>query len=119
MLIAPREVFDELKRIEDDLSKWAKKHQKMFIELDEEQLHEIIKILEKFPNLIDPSKTIPEADPFIIALAKGRGWTVVTSEQHRTSSDARPKIPDVCDYYDVKCIIKPITFFRELGWKYK
>ena len=35
LLIAPKEVLNELKRKDDELSKWAAKHQNMFIELDE------------------------------------------------------------------------------------
>lgn len=118
LLIAPKEVFEELKRKDDELKTWAQRHQEMFIDLDDEQLTEMSKILTEFPRLIDHDKTIPEADPFIIALAKCRVWTVITSEHRRSNPDARPKIPDVCDHYNIKCIIKPLNFFREKKWKY-
>ena len=95
---------------------WAKKHQNMFIELNEELSNEVIKISSKYPKLIDPNKTNSDADPFIIALAKNRNWTVVTSENPSNNPDY-PKIPDVCKNCKIKCI-KPIEFIREKGWKY-
>ena len=117
LLIAPKEVYNELKQVDDEMLEWAKKHKTMFIGLDEEQLKEVISISSKYQRLIDPNKTIPEADPFLIALAKTRKWTVVTSEHPRTNPSARPKIPDVCKDYKIKCI-SLIDFFREQGWRY-
>ncbi|TET91938.1 MAG: DUF4411 family protein [Methanomassiliicoccales archaeon] len=117
LLIAPKEVFDELKGVDDEILKWARRFKEMFKESDEDQLQEVADILARFPGLIDPTKTKPEADPFLIALAKSSGWTVVTSERPRTSPNARPKIPDVCKSYGIRCI-SLVEFFRERGWKY-
>ncbi len=116
-LIAPREVLEELRGVDDEILEWAKRHGKMFLALDEDQLREVTTILEDFPRLIDPNKETPEADPFLIALAGTRKWTVVTSERARTSPDGRPKVPDVCKSRGVECI-SLIEFFREHGWKY-
>jgi succinate dehydrogenase flavin-adding protein (antitoxin of CptAB toxin-antitoxin module) len=80
-LIAPKQVLDELEKIDDDLLKWVKKHKKMFINLDAEQIQLVKDILSKFPNLIDATKTIPDADPFIIALASSKNCIVITSEK--------------------------------------
>jgi len=116
-LIAPREVLEELRGVDDEILEWAIRFKVMFLDLSEEQLREVSTILGEFPGLIDPSKTKPEADPFLIALAKTRRWTVVTSERPRTSPDARPKVPDVCKSHDVECI-SLVEFFRKRGWKY-
>jgi predicted nucleic acid-binding protein len=116
LLIAPKEVFNELKKVDDDLIDWAKNHQEMFIPLDEEQLQEVTNILARSQGLIDARK-ITEADPFLIALAKCKGWTVITSEKPKTDPNAPPKIPDVCRQHNVKCI-SVIEFFREQGWEY-
>ena len=116
-LIAPREVLEELRGVDDEILEWARRFKRMFKALDEGQLREVSAILEEFPGLIDPSKTKPDADPFLIALAQTRGWTVVTSELPRTSPRARPKVPDVCKSRGVECI-SLIEFFRERGWRY-
>lgn len=114
-LIAPREVLSELGKWDDELLKWAKKHKKMFKDLDYDQMQEVTKILKDFPSLVDPNKTTPDADPFVIALAISKDWTVVTSE--KPSTGGRAKIPDVCKKCNVKCI-SLIEFFREQKWTY-
>jgi len=103
LLIAPDEVFQEICRKDDGLAKWGKSNRKMFIPLDSDQIQAVSNILERFPGLVDQNKTIPDADPFIIALAKCRAWTVVTSERPNNSPD-RPRIPNVCNSINVRWI---------------
>lgn len=123
-LIAPREVFRELKRYfdkNDELLKWAKAHKRMFIDLDNEQQLQVRSILRKFTRLVDENKDTEEVDPFVIALAMSKDWTVITSEQPANltaNPTARPKIPDVCKYFNVKCIYELLEFFREQKWKF-
>jgi hypothetical protein len=116
LLVAPQEVLDELKQRDDELFEWAKdqNHKEMFKDLDEEQVNLVRQIESKFPGLIDIKKSTADADPFIIALAKSRGLTVITSEKSRPR---KPNIPDVCKAYDVKCVTLQ-EFFREQGWKF-
>lgn len=118
-LIAPREVLKELETYEvkeDELLKWAKRHKGMFKDLDAEQLQHVRNILANFPHLVDPTKTTPDADPFIIALAISEGCTVITSEKP-ANPGARPKIPDVCARHNVKSI-SLLEFFRQEKWKF-
>jgi hypothetical protein len=115
-LIAPQEVFNELKNRDDGLFEWAKKHRKMFKDLDEEQVKLVRKTERKFPELIDSEKTTADADPFIIALAMSKGWAVITSERSNPQG-SKPKIPDVCKEYTVKCV-SLLKFFREQRWRY-
>lgn len=117
LLIAPREVLEELRGVDDEILEWAKRHGRMFLALDNSQLREVARILERSPGLIDSNKDTPEADPFLIALAGAMGWAVVTSEKPRTSRNAPPKVPDVCRSWGVNCI-SLVEFFREQGWKY-
>lgn len=117
LLIAPDEVFREICAKDDGLAKWGKSNKKMFIPLDVDQSQEVSRILEKFPGLVDQNKTIPEADPFLIALAKCRAWTIVTSEKPN-NSPVKPKIPNVCKSLNVKWI-KLLEFFREVELKYR
>jgi hypothetical protein len=114
LLIAPQEVFNELQSRDDDLLKWAKNHRDMFIGLDKEQITEVRDIEKKYPELIDNKKTTAVADPFVIALAISKDWAVITSEM---SSPGKPRIPDVCKQYRVKCI-GIMEFLREMGWEY-
>ena len=119
-LIAPREVLKELEQKDDELLKWAKERKKIFRKLDYDQINKMRDILRRFPNLVDENKTIPEADPFVIALALSKGWTVITSERPanlQANPTARPKIPDVCTHYGMKCI-NLIEFFREQKWEF-
>ncbi|MBU7023811.1 MAG: DUF4411 family protein [Theionarchaea archaeon] len=113
-LIAPQEVFNELQSRDDDLLKWAKNHKDMFIGLDKEQITWVRDIEKEYPELVDSKKTTAVADPFVISLAMSKDWTVITSEK---SSPGKPRIPDVCRGYEVKCI-GIMEFFRERGWEY-
>lgn len=116
-LVAPREVLEEIKKQDDDLLKWSKDHRDMFEKLTEDQVQTVKNILKDHPRLVDQEKTSPEADPFLIAQAKCRDWAVITSEQSRSNPNAPPKIPDVCENYDVGCY-DLIQFFREEEWQY-
>jgi len=109
-LVAPQEVLGELKRHDDELYRWAQK-QKCFQALDEEQIACVKDIESRHPSLVDPNKTDPEADPFVISLARTKGWKVVTQETPARASP-RERIPDVCAAYDVKCL-SLLDFFRE------
>ena len=115
-LIAPREVFKEI-IWDTQLLAWAKKHKKMFRDLDAEQLQYVKEIEAKYPSLVDPAKTTPDADPFIIALAKAENATVVTSEKPASPTSTRVKIPDVCQGYGIKCM-SLTEWFNEQKWKF-
>ena len=114
-LVAPREVLSELQRQRDELSRWAGK-QKCFQALDEEQIGHVKDIMAKFPTLIDPKKTIPDADPFVIALGLSKGWKVITTEDPGGNS-LKKRIPDVCAHYGIGCL-SLLEFFRENGWNF-
>lgn len=118
-LIAPREVLNELQSFidkDDELLRLAKKHKKMFKDLDNEQQLQVRNILRDFPRLVDENKMTPDADPFIVALAISESATVITSEKP-ANPGARPKIPNACEKYNVKCI-SLIEFFVEQKWKF-
>ncbi len=117
LLVAPSEVLDELKGRDDDLYTWARAHRQMFKDLTAKELESTRRILGQFPDLVDPDKTTPDADPFLIALAMDKEWTVVTSERPRGAS-GRPRIPDVCRHFGVRCI-GLMDLLRERGWRYE
>lgn len=57
-------------------------------------------IHQAFPGLVQDYTA--DADPWLVAFGKEGSWVVVTEE--RWSTGATPKIPNVCDAYDVECI---------------
>ena len=116
-LISPKEVLRELSVKDDELLVWVKTHdiRKMFKAIDREQQNSVSNILSSFQGLIDPN-AIVGADPFVIALAMSRGWSVITSERP-ANPGSRPKIPDVCRSYSIKCI-GLLEFFREKNWNF-
>ena len=100
-LVAPKQVLEELEDIHDDLYAWAKARERIFTQLDMYQKIEARNIAIAFPALTtkDPKKNY--ADPFVVALAKSRGYTVVAQEVG--GSDQDPKIPFICRRIGVPC----------------
>ncbi len=56
----------------------------------------------------------PVADPFVIAAAARRQWTVVTQEQLKPNA---AKIPNVCKHFGIKCIDLE-GFMQENDWTF-
>jgi hypothetical protein len=117
-VVAPLEVLKELESQRDELYAWAKK-QKFFFDLDTHQIDALNAILKDFPGgtFVDVNKTKPDADPFVVALAKVEGWKVISSENPAGTSP-RKRIPDVCAHYGIKCL-RLLDFFREKQWRFE
>ncbi len=115
-LITPREVLNELEQIDDDLLKWLKTQRSMIVGLQSEHQDRVKEILRIYPTLIEPNKTIPDADPFVIALAMTESAIVVTNER-LAGPGGRPKIPNVCLKYQIKCL-NLLEFFRVQKWNF-
>ena len=94
-LVAIREVLEEMTKRSDELHKWLKQRGEMFRELDGPIQVEAARILGQFPRLVGERKLRTSADPFVIALAKVKGLTVVTEERPTGSLQSNPNIPDV------------------------
>lgn len=104
ILISTEEVYEELKTQDDDVLEWADAHRNIFLELDEQIQREAINILNLHPKLIDIKKHKSGADPFVISTAIIKSCTVVTEEKP-SGGPNKPKIPDVCKDFNVKCIV--------------
>jgi len=69
----------------DVVKRWAKSHKKrFFIPTDKETWELAQNIVKKFPDLLDKKKLQtgePDSDPFLIALAKSEGATIITQER--------------------------------------
>lgn len=110
------EVVLELERKDDDIYKWVKERSAMVVPIDQEVQHHLAEIMSKYGRLVDTRKNRSGCDPWVIALARARGLTVVTGEK-ATGNLAKPKIPDVCKDLDVPCV-EIIDFFRKQGWRW-
>ncbi len=125
-LAAPREVLNELKEGQDDeVYEWAKSHANIFRQLTPEQWNVAKQIANdpKFKGFTDLEKEIPDADPFVIALAVEEQkkirlveekW-IILADESPARFGKKPKIPDVCKdpRYDVECISVKVLFERE------
>jgi hypothetical protein len=114
-LIATEEVFVELGKKDDEVYSWARQHRYMFVPLDEEIQRAVSAILRSHPRLLDNRNNRSGADPFVIALARIAGCTVVTYETPSNSS-SRPRIPDVCSAMNIRWI-NVLQMLREQGWR--
>jgi hypothetical protein len=114
-LLAPRQVYTEIKQRDDDLLKWASQHKHIFCDQDDEQQTIVREIVAGFPKLIDVSKTNEDADPFVIALAEVGKHTVVCSE--KGGMQGHTHIPDVCKARGVRCV-NSLGMFRDLKWSF-
>ncbi len=124
LLLAPREVLNEIMEGDDQLAEWAKKHNKMFVEPTEKQIEIVKDILKEFPALIKQNRKY-DADPWVIALAVEMATSlqqtltpikriVFTEEKLRGE---QIKIPYVCQKYNIEAI-DILDMFRIEGWKF-
>lgn len=113
-MLAVDEVLRELKKKEDDLSKWATRQKGLFVPLDKNLQHRAASIINRFETLTNTSTIMRgAADPFVIALAAERDIAVVTAERSRPT---KPRIPDVCQTLEIECITL-VELFRREGWR--
>jgi len=113
-LVATEEVLHELEKKDDEIYRWARQRERMFIPIDEDVQLAVQKILQGYKKLLDTRKNRSGADPFVIALASVRGCCVVTQEG-KTGSLSRPNIPDVCEALHIRCV-NLIQLIEEQGW---
>jgi hypothetical protein len=96
-------VKQELEAADDEIKDWIKQQKGLFVPLDKMQTDEVRRIQEDFDDLVDHRKNKSGADPFVIALARVKGYTVVTLETMAATNE-RTRIPNVCAYYGIPCI---------------
>jgi hypothetical protein len=111
-IISSEEVYLELKRKDDDLHAWIQARKQMLVPLDEAIQVHAVGLLDEFPRLVDTLRGRSKADPFVIATAMARGAVVVTGEPLTGKLD-KPRIPDVCQLKNIRCITF-LQMIREL-----
>ncbi len=115
VVLVSDEVLRELERKDDGAYEWLKARGQMIVPLDSNIEAAVKDLLKQHPRLLDTRKSRSGADPFVIALARLRGLTVVSAEI-RSGNLQKPKIPDVCDALGIECL-NLIDFFRKEGWR--
>lgn len=111
-------VFEEIERVEDDLTKRIKESNIPILKIDEKValcLKEIYSANPKHKFLVDSIRQRSIADPWVIAHAMKEEAVVVTKEEKLTvESSKRIKIPNVCENMKIPCI-NDFQMIRELG----
>lgn len=120
-LISTREVWNEMQNGQPHITTtaWLKQRQKIFMVPTGAELSFVAEIfrIPHFRTLIGEKEQLrgtPVADPFVIAVAKVRGGTVVTEELFKPNAS---KIPNVCAHFNVPCITLE-GFMNSQSWKF-
>jgi tRNA splicing ligase len=117
-LIAPYEVLLELQRGGDEIYKWAKSLDFMFLEPNDEVQQIVSEIVNKYPSFVpEESKDGIWADPYVIALAKAFNAVVVTGEKMVGPGAKTPKIPNICRDLQIQCI-DFLELIRRESWRF-
>ena len=117
-LLASIEVYNELRRKDDDLFEWAKaRKEALFREIDEDVQVHVIRLMRTYPKLVDTAKGKSGGDPFVIAQAVAASPTLIVVTQEAGGSEQSPKIPFVCAREGVRCI-DLLTLIDEEDWTF-
>jgi len=120
-IISVREVFNELHNYNDVdfIQDWAVGNKSIFVKPGNEELLIVQQILAipHFQTLIGNKAILrgtPVADPFVVAAAKAKSFTVVTQEHYKPNA---AKLPNVCQHFNVPCV-KLDIFMAHQGWTF-
>ena len=89
------EVAEEVKRVDDGVSKWLKERKKIIARRTSDDVYQTKEIINRYQRLTAEGSSRSYADPWVIGYAFQRKATVVTEEQY-SGSLHKPRIPDVC-----------------------
>ncbi|MEZ5721406.1 MAG: DUF4411 family protein [Paracoccaceae bacterium] len=115
-------VKEEILKQNDDLSEWFKSvdDPSWVLSVDDQPTQLQMPVITK--HCVDYgyrpagiSKFLDGADPWVIACARERDWTVVTHEESNPETRKRVKIPDVCDNISVNNV-RLFDVLRQLGF---
>jgi hypothetical protein len=113
--VIAEEVQYEVEDDANDLISWVKKQHKFVVDYDRNQELVVKEIMRKYPRLINLKKNKGWADPFVIALAKVFGHTVITEEKRGVKDP--PRIPFVCQEYCIPCM-NLAEMIEQEGWTF-
>jgi hypothetical protein len=112
------EVYNELKKKDDELAGWAKdRKDEFFREIDNPVQDAVAMLMRKYPKLVDTSKGKSGADPFVIAQAMAANPMLIVVTQEDGGSAARPKIPYVCAQQGITCM-RVLDVIQAENWSF-
>jgi hypothetical protein len=115
-LLAPEEVYEELKGQDDGLQQWVKQRSAaIVVPTSRAIMLEARAVLADHQGLTKTGTGRGKADPFVIALAALQGCPVVTQEQGGSLN--KPRIPFVCGDRGVACL-SLLDVIRNEGWRF-
>ena len=109
-------VFEEAMR-DAEIMEWCSQRKlgQHLRSISHESIQEKInEIQSTFPGLVDARRGKSEADPWVIAFAMVIPNSIVVT-QESPGSVTKPKIPDVCEHFDVECI-KIVDLIKRENW---
>ena len=109
-ILLPECVAKEITIADDELLKWLSAHGGLFV--NDDCFNELKQIVDVYDIYTKDRSSL--SDALVIATAKHRGLTVITSENHvQNHSKFNPRIPNVCDEFSVKWLNLPDFFAKE------
>jgi hypothetical protein len=114
-LIAPQEVRKEVLRGDDELVAWTRAHPQVFQPLDEQQQGAVAEVLRDFPYLAGATGERPQADAFVIALAKIRISSLFSQRCAVIAADKA--VRSVCRALGIECL-RLLDLFERENWTF-
>ncbi len=120
-ILAPQQVFREIEQGgDDDLTKWCKVNNRMFLANNSEVVKLTLEIIRKYPSIVNPYATRETADPFIIALARSLksnitdSKPIIVTDENETKID---RIPYISKTYNLDSL-KLTGMFKTEKWTF-
>lgn len=110
------EVWVEAQKRDQVVKEWCERDHggSLIVPTDASIANEVKRILTDNERMVMTMKGRNRADPFVVAVARLKGATVVTGEGSN-GNDMRPKIPFVCAKLGIPCI-RFTDVIRQEGW---
>lgn len=111
-IIIPEVIFKEVDETTvEEFHKWLLAHKKLFVDYDD-CLTELAEIINEFKFYTTNKASLNDA--ILIAVAKQRDLTVITSEKKSFPTNyKKPMIPNVCEFFKVPCMNLPEFLIAE------
>jgi hypothetical protein len=120
-VLAPHQVFREIEQGgDDDLTKWCKANNRMFLNNTSDVIKFAQEIIQKYPDLVNPYATRETADPFLIALARSLKSNVTDSKPIIVTDENEVKIdriPHISRIFGLESL-KLTGMFQKEKWSF-
>jgi hypothetical protein len=124
-LVSPQEVYEELREGKDAVARWAGRRKKsghLFTRTTQQHIGIAKQIIHRFPDFVERDRPIPQADPFVMALAvfeskKTLGQRCIVVAEEKYTPTGRPRIPHVCEAYKLPYMSIHQVYVTE-GWQF-